>query len=422
MRNAVGSTKGAIPSLVDMRETLNTYKAQIARGRIAVCYHYFAHYREPVNQELIEAGEFRYEFFGETHSYDSGIKLTTKFADDRFHRVRGWTIGPMLIQPAVIRLALSPKYKAIILLGNPKWPTMWAAAILGRLTGKRVLMWTHGWLNAERGPKRVIRNIFHRLSHSLLVYGHRAKNIGVKHMGFSPDRIHVIYNSLDTKLQDKIRATITKEEVAQIRSDLFGDRAHHPVLINVTRLHPVKKLDLLLEAAAELEQQGTPVNVLIVGDGPHRPDLEALAAQLGVTARFAGAVYDERELALMFTGADLTVMPGPIGLLVMHSLAYGTPVISNDDFDSQMPEVEAIVDGQTGSYFKANDVTSMVSAIKEWIDRDDDPDQRRARAREMIAKYYNPVSQRQLIDRAVRGDSPDDLSFPRLRTLPGVSR
>ena len=389
-----------------------TRQAQLENGRVAVLYHYFAHYREPINLELIEHGDHRYEFFGDTDNHNSGIKLTAAFPDDRFHKVKGRFLGPLFLQPGAIPMALSPKYKALILLGNPKWPTTWLAALLGRLTGKRVLYWAHGWLRVETGAQRTIRNTLYKLGHALLVYGHRAKAIGVNHMGFKPGFIHVIYNSLDTKSQDAVRATISDADVETKRAELFPGREHLPVVINVTRLNRFKRLDMLLEAAAKVRDRGTDLNLLIVGEGEHKPELEALAHKLDLNCVFTGAVYDERELARMIMSARVTVMPGPVGLTAMHSLAYGTPVITNDDLDAQMPEYEAIAKGISGDFYKAGDTDDLARTIERWIQPTTENHQRTAAARSMIEKYYNPTTQRRLIDAAVAGRAPDDLGFP----------
>lgn len=388
--------------------------------RVAVVYHFFAHYREPVNVALIEESEHEYHFFGDTQSFGTGVKRTENFPKDRFHRMRGFKLGPLFVQPALILLAISPKYKTLIMLGNANWPCTWAAAILGRLTRKRVLFWSHGWLKADSGLKKTFRNTFYKLAHAMLVYSHRAKAIGTERMGFDPSKIHVIYNSLDTDAQDACRESLTQARIDDEYARRLGDRAHLPTIINVTRLNRFKRLDLILEAAAELGRRGTEVNVLIVGDGEHKHELEALAKELNVHAVFTGALYDEETIAALITGARVTVMPGPVGLLVMHALAYGCPVISNDDFPNQMPEFEAIVEGVSGSYFKAGDVDALADAISEWIDPAANTDETKEQASRMIREFYNPHTQRRLIDAAVEGAAPDDLGFPKTRVNQGV--
>ncbi len=376
--------------------------------RVAVIYPYFAHYREPKIHALINESKHHYDFFGDTHSYGSGIKLTTDFPKNRFHRMRGWRVWRFIFQFGAIRHALGFRYDTLILWGNCLYPTMWLAAILGRLRGKRILYFAHGWIRQEHGIKKWFRHTFFRLAHGMLIYGHRAKCIGIEN-GFDPSSLYVIYNSLDCACQDQVRAQIKPDDREKMRAELFGENAKDPILVNITRLHHYKRMDMLILAAAELKERSKSVNVLIIGEGPHRPELEALAKDKGVNAVFTGALYDELEIGKMLNASDLAVMPGPVGLLVMHALAYGVPVVSNNDFDTQMPEFEAIIPGVTGDFFESGDVSSLADAIERMFSHPMSYEQRYQRARDVIERFYNPRSQRVMIDCAVEGISADDL-------------
>ena len=68
----------------------------------------------------------------------------------------------------------------------------------------------------------------------------------------------------------------------------------------------------------------------------------------------------------MIYNADLCVSPGNVGLTAMHSLAYGTPVITHNDFGHQMPEFEAIHEGINGTFFKEGNVESLAESIVQW--------------------------------------------------------
>ncbi|MBL4591498.1 MAG: glycosyltransferase family 4 protein [Phycisphaerales bacterium] len=370
--------------------------------RVAVISHLYAHYREALFNEMIKNSPYRYEFLGCKNGFGTGIALLDHFPDNRFVKTKGWMLGPLFIQPAAITAALSSKYDTLILTGNMMWPTMWAAAIIGRVRGKRVLMWTHGWLREESGLKRRFRDIFYRLAHGLLLYNNRAKEIGIAH-GFDPDRMYVIYNSLDADTQRSVRDSIDSERIETIRNEYFPGRAHYPVLATVTRLMPDKRIDMLINAAEILERNGFPVNILIVGSGPEEKNLRDQAESKGVAVHFSGAVYDEHTLGEVLMAADLTVMPGAIGLLVMHSMAYGTPVISHNNFDNQGPENEAIVEGITGGFFEEGSVESLAQAIEHWVSNPEKLTAGKAEAISMIDKFYNPQSQRNRIDFAVSG-------------------
>ena len=70
---------------------------------------------------------------------------------------------------------------------------------------------------------------------------------------------------------------------------------------------------------------------------------------------------------LIYNG-DLCVSPGNVGLTAIHSLTFGTPVLTHDYFPYQMPEFEAIHEGQTGSFFKYGNIQSLAEKINQWFD------------------------------------------------------
>ena len=105
--------------------------------------------------------------------------------------------------------------------------------------------------------------------------------------------------------------------------------APEPVdVLYLGRLVESKGVHVLLRAACGLDRR-----VVVAGDGPARPALEAEAARLGVRADFCGWVDDPRRAALL-RGAQVVVMPSlwqePFGIVGVEALAAGTPVIGSD--------------------------------------------------------------------------------------------
>jgi hypothetical protein len=93
----------------------------------------------------------------------------------------------------------------------------------------------------------------------------------------------------------------------------------------------------------------------------------------------------------------------------MHSLVYGVPVVTHDDWQTQGPEWEAIVPGKSGSFFRAGDVEDLARAIEYWIARPGPDSAVREQCYALIDRFYNPAFQRRAIDRAVDGTPADDL-------------
>jgi glycosyltransferase involved in cell wall biosynthesis len=97
----------------------------------------------------------------------------------------------------------------------------------------------------------------------------------------------------------------------------------------VNRLDRAKRVDLLLEAA----KLDASISVVVVGEGPDRERLEALARGLGDRVRFAGRVDDEeladlysRCLALYYAPVDEDFGMGPY-----EAFLSGKPVITATD-------------------------------------------------------------------------------------------
>lgn len=379
-----------------------------AHPRVVVIYHFYPHYRRAVVEELARSAVADFTFVGDDHEYLRSIEPAQLSSAVRFrlaptHRLP----GPFMWQWGAISWAIAPGFDTVIMHAVPHWPCTWIGALLARMLGKRVLFWGHGYLYEPRGIKGLLRRIFYALPHGHLVYGRIAKDIMMRH-GWPPERIHVIYNSLDTDAQVSIRRSMTDAHREATRTSLFGS-AGIPVAICTTRLIRIRRLDLLLDALHALDRAGHPVALILVGDGPERAALEAQAIRLGVKVHFEGACYDERRIADLISASTVTVAPGKVGLTAMHSMVYGVPVITHGDADDQMPEWEAIVPGLTGALFRRDDVASLASAIREWT-REPWPSPATRRACEsIIARFWNPHVQRRLIEHAVLGKPADDL-------------
>jgi colanic acid/amylovoran biosynthesis glycosyltransferase len=112
--------------------------------------------------------------------------------------------------------------------------------------------------------------------------------------GFPESRTHTHYIGVDCQL---IRPR-----------EIFEER---PLILHVARLVEVKGTRYLLKAFATVVRKHDNVQLLIIGDGPLRPSLEALAASLGMSerVRFLGALPHAEVLAWMRQAAMLT-LPG----------------------------------------------------------------------------------------------------------------
>lgn len=380
--------------------------------KVAVVQPFLAHYREHVYALLCRQDDIEFTFFADVaNTYNSvktidpqkaAVSIETGGIRWKFVKNR-WLFKHLLLQSSTVKLALSREFHVLIYPGNVHFISTWIGAILARLTGKRVLMWSHGFLRDEKGIKGRVRKTFYKLAHGMLLYHHRAREIMIN-KGFKPENLYVVYNSLDYDTQVRIRNEISQEAITTCRQKLFKN-PNLPVLLFIGRLTPQKKLTMIIEAAKILKGRGRTCNILFVGEGSEREKLLEQAKDAGLSDYLClyGACYDERDISLLISASDICVAPGEIGLTCMHALVFGTPIITHNDPDFQMPEYEAIKAGYNGTFFPKGNVEYLAETIDRWLEDNKDRTVVAARCHEAIDQYYNPHYQVQVIKAAVLG-------------------
>lgn len=141
----------------------------------------------------------------------------------------------------------------------------------------------------------------------------------------------------------------------------------------VKSLAPTYGVDLLLHAFAglcadaDLQLAQSACRLIIVGDGPQREELVALAGQLGVSGRtqFVGAVAHD-EVPAWLNRFDVCVAPSrseSFGVAVIEAGACGVPVVVSDA--GGLPEV--VLDGRTGLVVPTGNVPALQAALKRLV-------------------------------------------------------
>lgn len=329
------------------------------------------HYRAALWERLLEDSSLDIRFLygeGATSSIRS-IDLSEprwRGKQSRFQRIRNVHLRKLLVwQRGVLAQVRKTDARVLVLLGQMYILSMWLAVWIAKRRGIAVLFWGHGAYGREGRLKRRFRNRFLRLADGVLVYGEHARGLLIAD-GFPPERVRVVYNSLDHARQLAIRESFI--EPGFFAGQDWFRQTSAPTLLFVGRLTPQKQIDRLIDAVVRLRDQGRVFNLLLVGDGPEFGRLRALAADLAGQVHFYGACYDEESLGRLIANADLCVSPGEVGLTAMHALGYGTPVCTHDDMTRQMPEAEAIVEGRTGVLFDYDNKMNLASAIGRWFD------------------------------------------------------
>jgi len=239
----------------------------------------------------------------------------------------------------------------LIVEANPRYLTTPPAIKWMQERGRPVIAWGLGAPPPSVSPhffrkygerkKGAFLNHFDRL----IAYSQRGANEFAS-FGFPHEKIVVAHNAVSPAPKDL--------------------PSHKPLTINqvtilfVGRLQARKRVDSLLHACAEVPEPGP--RLVIVGNGPERRNLEAIAQRVYPSAQFVGAKHGD-ELKPYFTEADLFVLPGTGGLAVQEAMSHGLPVIVAKGDGTQ----DDLVRPENGWQIPPGDDGALVSTLREAL-------------------------------------------------------
>ncbi len=331
-------------------------------SKLCLIYNTAPRYREAVFRAIDSEYDCDW-YFGELKS-DIKEMDTSLLKNVSYYKTNG-NPTKLYWKRGILKLLFKKKYQNFFMLAEVRSITDWIFFLLASnfFKKKRVYIWTHGWYGKESGFDAKMKLWLFRHVSGTFVYGDRAKKL-LEGKGIPKEKLFAIHNSLDYDKQKALREAITP-------SDIYKEHFHneYPTIIFIGRLTKVKKLDLVIDAIDRLQKHGEFYNLVFVGDGSEKNNLERKVSDLNMqnSVWFYGACYDEKKNAELVYNADLCVSPGNVGLTAMHALSFGCPVVTHDNFAWQMPEFEAIHAGTTGDFFKQNDTDSLASVISSWF-------------------------------------------------------
>jgi glycosyltransferase involved in cell wall biosynthesis len=204
--------------------------------------------------------------------------------------------------------------------------------------------------------------------------------------GFPSDKIVVHYIGIDTS-----------------RFHPAHEAAREAVVLFVGRLVEKKGLCYLISAMARVQERHPDAQLVVIGDGPLRAELEAQASASLRHYRFLGArssdeVRDWYRQARVFCAPSVTAQSGEtegLPITVLEAQAMALPVVST--IHSGIPE--AVSDGRTGMLAREHDAEGLASAISALLG-----DAERARslglaARNSVLSRFDMQHQTSLLER-----------------------
>ena len=202
----------------------------------------------------------------------------------------------------------------------------------------------------------------------------------IKDFGVSLDKIMLVHNGID------VTTSQVPGPTSHELKESYGLNAG-PVVGIIARLSEVKGHKFLLAAMKKVLEEIPEAQLLSIGEGKIKKDLENLAKNLKLEkkVKFVPAVSDTAEaLSIM----DVFVMPSlqeGLGLSVMEAMRAGVPVVA-----SAVGGIFSLVkDNETGILVKPKDSAALASAIIELLKNKTRAAQLSAQAKDLIVNEFS---------------------------------
>jgi len=363
--------------------------------KIGLIYNFGPHYRSGIFKAMDQEENFDFFFGDRGYGVQEHVKkLDYTILKNFKSKLENFTIiKPFYWQKGVLKLLLKD-YKQYIVSTEYFCISTWLFLIIAKIFNKKVYLWSHGWYGNEGLLKTIVKFIFFKLSSGVFLYGEHAKTLMINN-GFNKKYLHVIYNSLDTKKQFDYRSNC-------IETNIFIEKFNNldPVLCFIGRIHKQKKIEQIIYAIKELRDNGKNFNLLIIGDGAQKETLEIICKDIGIDKQcwFYGETYNEDEISNLIYNSSLCISPGNVGLTAIHSMNYGTPVLTHSDFADQGPEFESVVPFETGNFFKKDDISDLAMKVDNWFNNGYDRNLIRKQCFQRVDDCYNINYQLKIIN------------------------
>jgi glycosyltransferase involved in cell wall biosynthesis len=181
-------------------------------------------------------------------------------------------------------------------------------------------------------------------------------------IGMPLSRVKVLYNpTFDPRILEEGQA-----ETSHPFFRLSAESQRVPVVIAVGRLAPQKDFATLIRAFA-LVRARRACHLLILGEGPDRPALEALAQDLGVAADVSLPGFsvnphaDVRRADLFVLSSLFEGLPNAL----IEAVALGVPCVSTDCLSGPR---EILLDGRGGPLVPVGDPERLAAAMLESLE------------------------------------------------------
>jgi glycosyltransferase involved in cell wall biosynthesis len=232
------------------------------------------------------------------------------------------------------------------------------------LLGKKFIVWCgnnikDNALRAEDSFIKKVAYVFARLIYrnvdASIAYGPGSKEFDM-YMGTPPEKIFTAWITIDTQyFQEATKAFQNQIEPMKRTLGIEGKGT----VLYVGILEKRKKLENLILAFKELQKSMDNIALLLVGDGPHRGDLQNLCVKEKISdVHFLGKI-SYNKIPLLYALSDVFVLPAQGGIAVAEAMASGKPVIITEECNALRSIPNLFRHGESGFILKKDDIASL---------------------------------------------------------------
>ncbi len=210
----------------------------------------------------------------------------------------------------------------------------------------------------RRRSDRLLDATCARLPTHVVAVSHAVQRDCVERLGIPGDRISVIHTGIEPP------EPMTPSAAPELR-EAWGVHPRQPTVLTVARLSYEKGIDVLIETAATLRRSHPQARILLVGDGPDRPAIEAKIRERGLSETMILGGF-LANIWPAYLAASVVCLPSHsegMPNVLLEAMAVGRPIVATAV--GGIPE--AILSGDNGLLVPPGNPTAMAGAITRLL-------------------------------------------------------
>lgn len=278
--------------------------------------------------------------------------------------------------PGILWHIIKNRPNTILCVNNSTQLTEYLAIFLCKILGIRFVWWTHGYDHGISKLPNFIKYLkkkyvlfFLNKGNSIIVFADKGRDYLISN-GISAEKIFVAPNTLDTSKLIEQKQTLEKQMSYKDILVELNLKKDDKVILFSGQLNKNKKVENAIYATELVAKNIPSIKLVMIGGGSEYNRLTDLARQhIPSNSIFLGDLFDDLILAKWFSVAQLYIMPGYVGLAIIHAFSYGLPFIT-EKLSYHSPEIHFLKNEVNGYMVAENNIEELAEKISYLLVND----------------------------------------------------